>query len=508
MFKAVTPLIMQSIEENTYGLYGYTEAILMEQAGILGWHRVIELFGADIPDGGRILFVAGGGNNGGDAMVMARRAHFMGYQAEVLLATDKLGTLAHMHKEICYKLDIPLIQWEPGVFIPDTYSMVIDGLVGNGLQGALRSPYDALVEELNTLRGLKVAIDVPSGIATSGSWFIADATLAMGLVKELLYLPNARGGCGHIELIELDFPHPVIHQFWQPHGTTVLSLDDLGTQPYVLPELQLDAYKNTRGHVGIFGGSPGLLGAPKLAALSASQSPVGRVTIFADDQVFPLLQKEQNHEVIRTVEDYLGYGVADRKAIHAVVVGPGWGRGADRATFLTRLVQSQKRGVIDADGIHYLKEAFYQGELTSQDTAGNWIITPHVGEFVELSGVSKAELFDDPRPHIRQVAEEFGVVVVLKSHVTWVATPEGRLSVVDGMNPSIGTAGSGDVLAGIIGSLLARGVDISVAAPLGVLIHQRAGKVLFDKSGWYNATDLAGAAFDKGLVKLMRLPRG
>ncbi len=501
MFKAVTPEIMKDIEKDTFGFYGYPEATLMEQAGLLGWERIAELHGPEIPKNGRILFVAGSGNNGGDAMVMARRAAFMGYKPEVLLAAELKNPLVRTQRNICDKLDIPIIPWEPGVFIPDTYVMVVDGLVGSGLSGPLRAPLDSLIDELNTLRGIKVAIDLPSGIATDGSWFLADLTVAMGFVKEELFLPNARGGCGIIECVALDFPVPLVDQYWNS-GTEVVTVKDLGREPYVLPQVPQDSFKNSRGHVGIFGGSPGLLGAPKLAALSASRSPIGRVSLFVDDEVFPLVQKEQRNEVIRTIEDYLGYGVAERKLIHATVVGPGWGRGEDRVALLSRIVQSQRRGVIDADGIFYVKEAFDKGELQPQHTGGRWVVTPHMGEFVQLSGASKGELFDDPRPHLRRVAKDMGLVVVLKSHVTWIATPEGRLRVVDGMNPSVGTAGSGDVLAGIIGALLGRGMNPEYAATLGVLLHQRAGKVLFQQKGWYNAFDLAEVAFDREVADL------
>ncbi len=496
MNRAVTPEIMGRIEKETYGFYGIPEMLLMEQAGLLGWERIISLYGKELIPGGKILFVAGSGNNGGDAMVMARRALHQGFCPEVLLATDTQNELATLHKTICDTLDIPLIQWAPGTFIPDSYLMVVDGLVGSGITGALRTPLDELVDELNALRGVKIAIDMPSGIATDGSWFIADTTLAMGFLKEELLLPNSRGGCGSLEVISLDFPESLVSEYWN-NGTEVLSIEDIGTAPYELPEVDKTAYKSIRGHVGIFGGSPGLLGAPRLAVRSVTRSPAGRVTLFVDDELFPLVQREQKSEVIRTEEDYLTYTLEQRKGLDATILGPGWGRDSDRVPLLVRVVQSQGCGVIDADGIPFLKEAFYRGELTADDTKGRWIITPHMGEFVEFSGIPKGELFVDPRPHLRAMAEEFGVIIVLKSHITWIATPEGKLRVVEGMNPAMGTAGSGDVLAGVIGAVLSQGVEPDIAATLGVMLHQQAGKSLFDRAGWFDAYDLSQEVFPR-----------
>ncbi len=496
MNRAVTPEIMGRIEKQTYGFYGIPEMLLMEQAGILGWERIISLYGKELVPGGKILFVAGSGNNGGDAMVMARRARQQGFSPEVLLATESQNELSTLHKTICDTLDIPLIQWAPGTFIPDSYLMVVDGLVGSGLSGALRTPLDELVDELNGLRGVKIAIDMPSGIATDGSWFIADTTLAMGFLKEELFLPNSRGGCGALEVISLDFPESLVTEYWND-GTEVLGIDDIGVAPYQLPEVDKTAYKSIRGHVAVFGGSPGLLGAPRLAVRSITRSHAGRVTLFVDDELFPLVQREQKAEIIRTVEDYLSYSLEQRKSLDAVILGPGWGRNHDRVPLLSRVIQSQSCGIIDADGIPALKEAFYQGELTVEDTQGKWIITPHMGEFVEFSGIPKGDLFVDPRPHLRAMAEEFGVIIVLKSHVTWIATPQGKLRVIDGMNPALGTSGSGDVLAGVIGAILSQGVQPDVAAALGVMMHQSAGHALFDRVGWFDAYDLSQEVFPK-----------
>ena len=178
----------------------------------------------------------------------------------------------------------------------------------------------------------------------------------------------------------------------------------------------------------------------------------------------------------------------------SLVVGPGWGTGPARAEWLRRLLVMPCRGVLDADATTLLARAGGTGRL-----AGRWVLTPHPGELARLLGATVAEALADPAAAAADVAAKFGAVVVLKGHVTYIAAPDGGdagvgaeppLSVVDGMQPWLATGGSGDVLAGVIGALLAGRIGPYRAACAGVLIHAAAARRLYRERGWFLAEDL------------------
>jgi hydroxyethylthiazole kinase-like uncharacterized protein yjeF len=173
----------------------------------------------------------------------------------------------------------------------------------------------------------------------------------------------------------------------------------------------------------------------------------------------------------------------------SILAGPGWGV-EDRKLLLTKLFDSNIPGVLDADALNLLVDMKIDVENNPGYLKGKWVFTPHPGEYSRISGIHKNKFLASPLPYLKKTSAEYGAVVVLKGHVTFIVTPEGDYTIVDGMNPSLATGGSGDILSGIIAGFIAQGLTPYDAAVLGVTIHQKIGKICFKENGWFLAEDL------------------
>lgn len=486
--KVVDSASMSLIDRRAQEEYAIPQLVLMENAGIRAFDRAMDEPCVDIRVGSRLLFLAGRGNNGGDSLVMARQALLKGYDVGVVLASDEMEPAPRTHAEILRRLGVEMHVWnaEPkGVAsLLKRADVVFDGLSGTGVKGSLRPPLSEIVHAANALDAVKVAIDIPSGIGDGFRIgypaFRADLTLCLGLPKRCLYLPAARPLCGTIRFVELGFPPALIEDPSIPDE--IIGRDDLSRMlPYVAPE----AYKNVRGKIAVFAGCEGTTGAAVLCSRAAARSGVGLVVLFAESGVFDPIASQLAAVMPRRWDPTADPASLDLSSFSAILVGPGWGF-AGRRPWLTRLITHGSGGVIDADALTILSE---WGE-SIPDFGGRWVLTPHPGEFSRLSGRTKDEVLEDPYSHVRALCQRVNAVVVLKSHVTYIGSPDGRLAIVDGMNPMMGTGGSGDVLAGVIGGLMARGLSAEPAARLGVLIHDVAGKRAAAEKGWFISEDL------------------
>ena len=489
--KIVDAETMARIDARSTAEYGIASADLMEAAGRQGWLRMKEAVWRGSPPRGLLLFVAGRGANGGDAFVMARHARLDGADAAILLASGKPpgGTDAAANLASCESLGIPCTSWldapQPAERLIASAAWLFDGIAGTGLRGPLRAPLDALTTALNASRGPRAAIDVPSGLGDGyrDGWPVvhADCTLTMGLPKACLFLPRARRHCGSILVVQPGFPAPLLED-------PALRCELLDPEAFrgLLPPLPVDAHKGDRGHLAVFAGAPGTSGAAWLAAHAAARARVGLVSLFLDGATLPLVAPSCRSVMARPWDeaDLRGF---DPSRYTALLVGPGWGLGEGRGRWLGRLFDAGLPGVLDADGITLLARL---GSGARPRLGGRWVLTPHPGEFARLTGVPKDELLDDPMPRALEAARQLDAVVVLKGHVTIVAEPSGSARVLDGCNPALATAGSGDVLAGLVAAGLAGGLAPAAAAVFGVSLHARLGAVSRQRVGWFIAEDL------------------
>jgi NAD(P)H-hydrate epimerase len=461
--------------------------VLMEDAGLTAWRLACErLWDGGRPDG-PIVFLAGRGNNGGDALVMARQCLLGGHRAlcVVLAGEPSVESPAGLHLAVCQALGIEILRFPAEAARVEERlaqaAWLVDGLAGTGLAGAARPPLDALIRLANAAAARTLAVDLPSG---TGDAFRqgypaveAEFTLTIGLPKVCLYLPLVRPYCGQILVVPGVFPQELTAGPDIPGEM----LDDGALRD--LTPLPREAHKGRRGHLAVFAGSEGTTGAAWLASTAAARSRPGLTTLFLDRALYLSAFRRFQSVMVRPWEPGSGQGFEGRR-FSALLVGPGWGLGPERARWLGQLLQLGLPGVLDADGITLL------AGLSEPRLAGRWVLTPHPGEFARLAGLEVPDLLADPLPPLLAASARREAVILLKGHCSYVASPDGRYWILDGMNPALATGGSGDVLAGIIGGLVAGGLAPLAAARIGALLHARAGELAYRERGYFLAEDL------------------
>lgn len=483
---------MADIDRRAQSDFFYTSLLLMENAGIKSWIRVNEPDFSPPPRESLSVFVAGKGNNGGDAFVMARQCYLSGNpRTFIIQVSEKCSEDAEVNRKISAALGIPILSWEKekdsALELLKKADYIFDGIAGTGIKGALRGSSADVVVEINRLyRKRVIAIDVPSGVGdefqASFPAVKADATLTMGLPLACLFLPYARPLAGKIEVIPLGFP-PSLKENCTIPGT-LMEEEDLRK----LPQFSEDTYKNKRGHLAVFAGDEGTTGAALLSAEAAARSRAGLVSLFPHPGVYHICAGQTKSIMSKRIENFDEPKDFNFSPYQALVLGPGWGTEQPRDKWLTAAVASGLPGVLDADGITLAARMAKEKILPSFED--RWILTPHPGECARISGRSKEEVLTHPYDTVLETSRKFGAVVVLKTHVVIIGYPDGEFRVVDGMNPAMAGGGSGDILSGVIGGLLATGVGVKDAAVLGALMHQSAGKRARAEKGWFLSEDL------------------
>ena len=484
---------MAEIDQRAKLEYGFPSIVLMENAGASLYRWLRHCLWHDQPRSGKIVFVCGRGNNAGDAFVIARKCYLDGFTDSRVVLGSGLphpGTDPATNLSICRSLGVPVLDYlqEPAAVRREITeaAWLIDGVAGTGLNGELRGPLRELVEAMNDSSGVRIAIDVPSGVGDGfrpdSPALDANTTVTIELPKLSLYLPYARKKCGRIRVVPLGVPAGLTQD--STSSGRLLRSQDLKD---LVPRISSDSHKNTRGHLATFAGSIGTLGAARLCTAAAARGRVGLVTLFADSDAYPLLASSCLSIMCRP---WSGRSLPDELAddrYSGILVGPGWGTEPERRSALRMIMENETPGVIDADAITLLAQIISGSRVR---LGCRWVLTPHPGEYRRLSGEPVAATLRDPLPGLLKMSADLEAVVVLKGHVTYLAAPDGAYSIVDGMNPALATAGSGDVLAGVIAAGVAAGIEPYRAACIGVLVHARAGRDAYRKRGWFMAEDL------------------
>jgi ADP-dependent NAD(P)H-hydrate dehydratase / NAD(P)H-hydrate epimerase len=460
---------------------GIPGIVLMENAGARAL-AALRALGLVEP----VVFVAGRGNNGGDALVMARHAFLAGMsRVSVLLAsgTPAAGSSPAANLAACSSLGIEVHAWgsEGALQRLARAAWIVDGVAGTGLEGPLRAPLDRVVEAINAAPARRAALDVPSGLRDgwlAGEPMVrADCTVTIGLPKRCLYLPRARAACGVIRIVDPGFP-PALLRDEALRGDLLAGAD----LQRLVPALPPDTHKNRRGHLAVFAGAPGTTGAAWLAAHAAARARTGLVTLHAAPEVYPVLAPQCRSVMVRSGSP----SPAEEARYTAFLAGPGWGRTDDRRAELARLLRGPLPGVLDADALALATDLL---EAEGLAPGPNRVLTPHPGEAARLLGRGVEEILRDPLAALATAGPRLGCTIVLKGHVT-VVWSAGRFAILDGMNPALATGGSGDVLAGAIAGLLACGLGADTAARAGVLVHAAAAVRALHSAGLFLAEDL------------------
>jgi hydroxyethylthiazole kinase-like uncharacterized protein yjeF len=424
---------------------------------------------------GRIAVVCGKGNNGGDGLVAARLLRQAGRQVDVLAAApadDLRGDAAEQLRRL------PGDPPEPfDAARLEGAGAIVDALLGTGATGPPREP--AVIEAMNGAGAPIVAADVPSGVDAStgevaGPAVRAVATATFHLAKPGLWIHPGKAHAGEVEVIAIGIPEggPA-----EPR-IGLISTGVLAGMPRRTP----DSTKFTSGNVFVIGGSSGLTGAPTMAALAAMRAGAGYVTVGAPAsleatfsvRLLEAMMRGLPEEGAALTLDAVDSALEAVERADAVVLGPGLGRSGGAQAFARAMYERVRVPlVVDADGLNALAGIF--GELPERPAPA--VLTPHAGELGRLLDVESAEIGRARLAHAREAADRSGAIVVLKGDDTLVAAPGGPVAVSPGGAPALATAGTGDVLSGVIGAMLAKGMEPVHAACAGVHVHLHAGRL-------------------------------
>ncbi len=371
---------------------------------------------------------------------------------------------------------------------------MVDALYGTGLGRPLEGQTAALVEGLNALPVPRLAVDLPSGLNGSrrdliGPHLVADLTVTFAAPKPAQVFAPAADAVGELVIADLGIPPELLDRPWGEEAALHLVVaEELAAW---LPPRRADSHKGTYGHLLVVAGATGKSGAAILAARSAVRSGAGLVTAAVPRpvvQTVDLGSLESMSLALPAGEDGLGrLGEGAARAIleaaagkDALALGPGLGQGDPVSGEIREAVLACGLPlVLDADGINAF--AGRAAELASRP--GPTVLTPHPGELARLLGVETAEVTGDRPAFARRAAAETGAVVVLKGHQSLTATPDGAVHVNPTGNPGMATGGTGDVLTGLVGGLLAQGYEALEAAILGAYLHGLAGDLACAERG-------------------------
>jgi ADP-dependent NAD(P)H-hydrate dehydratase / NAD(P)H-hydrate epimerase len=448
---------------------------LMERAGG-EVARVITELGPDGP----VRIVCGRGNNGGDGLVVARLLREAGLTAEALLLfdPDDLSPDARANFERTEARTVGVKA------LPEALAgsaVIVDAILGTGFTGSPRAPLDEAIEAIDAAGATVVAIDVPSGVdATTGevegACVRADVTVTFHAGKVGLWISPGKEHAGRVEVAEIGIPPDGRDRPAEPDtGLIDSSVLDL------LPRRATAGNKFQSGSVLVIGGSTGLTGAVCMTCEGAMRAGAGwvRAAVPASlNQIFEVKLTEVMSVPLPDREGHLLEGAVEMvleaaERADAVVLGPGLGREDHSFALAQSLVQRIDRPLlVDADGLNAIAAA---GLEQAAGRSAPLILTPHAGELGRLLGQSSEEIGTSRLQAAREAAERGGAIVVLKGDDTLVAGP-GRLAVNRGGSPALATAGTGDVLSGVIAAFVARGLDPFEAACTGVYAHAEAGR--------------------------------
>lgn len=445
---------------------------LMERAGAAVAWAVRER----LPRGASVAVVCGGGNNGGDGFVAARLLTAWGYRVGVLL----LGTREALRGDAAAMA----ARWSgtTGPATPDALAgadLILDAIVGAGLSRPVEGAGRAMIEAINASGLPVVAVDLPSGIsgttgAVMGAAVKATETVTFFRKKPGHLLLPGRLHCGLLRLTDIGLPTGVLDEI---RPRTFVNAPALWAKAYRVPSIE--GHKYTRGHAVVVSGTLSYTGAARLVARAALRAGAGLVTIASPPDALLVHAVTNLAVMVRSVEDVDALaGLLKDQRLNAVVLGPGGGIGAVmRAQVAAALCGGGRGVVLDADALTSFAGEPRALSALLKGAEARAVLTPHEGEFARLFGPLREIAEASSKLQRARAAARFcGCAVLLKGPDTVVAAPDGRAAVGDNAPPWLGTAGSGDVLAGIVAAHLAQGMPAFEAACAAAWLHGEAGE--------------------------------
>ena len=485
----------KNIDQRATREYGIPGIVLMENAGL----QVVDYLESEFEDleERNILVLCGKGNNGGDGMVVAKHLHNRGYDLRLLLFGRKSDTkdeplvnLRILEKSGVEVQEIADIRaWHD--FLPElgNFEMIVDALIGIGVQGGVRGFLEEVMRDVNNANATRISVDVPSGLSADtneipGICIKADATVTFGCPKlPHIFLP-AEEKVGEVYIADIGIPEEAV----EAEGVR-LNLVDPEVLAEYMPARKVESHKGDYGHLLVVAGSKGKPGAARMVAEGAFRAGVGLVTVATPESVQPILAPQVMEMMTEPIPE-TREGTVSSKATPRVIkllegkgvltLGPGLTTAAETQSFIRELVAETKVPLIlDADGLNA-----YQGHtetLSGKDRP--LILTPHPGEMGRLLGISSEEVQKNRISVCQKFSTEHHCFLVLKGYRTLISDPEGSVWVNPTGNPGMATAGSGDVLTGILSGFVIQGIPILHAILLGVYLHGLSADLCAKKRG-------------------------
>jgi NAD(P)H-hydrate epimerase len=468
---------MRRIDRWAIDEQGVPSLQLMERAG-QGVATTVERICPDGP----VAVLCGKGNNGGDGLVVARLLRERGRTVNVIvlaeaqeMSADAQTNLAHLAGPAPQRLGGA----DASAALADA-AVIVDALLGAGFAGAPRGAIAQAIEAIVDLSAPVVSVDAPSGVDASsgevhGIAVEATSTVTFHAAKPGLWIAPGKQRAGEVEVIDIGIPRGA------PSQAAVGLIDD--SVLLTLPRREATSTKFSSGHVLVIGGSRGLTGAPRMSAEGAMRAGAGYVTVCTPSSLQSVLASGPRPEMMtRPLAEQ--DGALARAALPevleaaqrggALALGPGLGRAPAALQFARDLaLRVPIPLVLDADGLNAHAELL---SMLAGRTAAS-VLTPHAGELGRLLGVDSDEVSARRLEHARRAAALAQAVVVLKGDDSLVAEPGGMVAVSRGGSPALASAGTGDVLSGVIAALLAQGLPAFTAACAGVSMHARAGRI-------------------------------
>ncbi|MCL4458062.1 MAG: NAD(P)H-hydrate dehydratase [Nitrospirae bacterium] len=497
--KVVTSQEMREIDRITIEDCGIPSLVLMERAGLAVASKVRELY----PDK-KVIALCGGGNNGGDGIVAARNLHNWGFNVQVLICAKKneLSPDCNKQYQIAKKIGIP-IEFRNAVNAKDVHgAFIIDAVFGTGLSRPVKGSLAGIFEFINNSEAPVLSVDMPSGVSSDtgeilGEAVKADFTVTFGLPKRGHYLYPGAEYTGRLFIEDIGFPEKLLLS-----DKLKVGLIDRETVSGLIPPRPRYSHKGDYGHVLVIAGSRGKTGAALMTARACLRSGAGLVTLAVPESLMDVFQGMVIEEMTLPLADD-GSGMLSYKAIDQILafaaqkadviaIGPGIGVSDGTAKIVKELVQkSTLPMVIDADGINAISVAIGNRQEAIgilKKAKSPIILTPHAGEMARLlkqkpEEAQQKQIEKDRIKTAIAFSKETGTYLVFKGVPTIVAEPDGNAFINTTGNSGMATAGSGDVLTGVIASLLGQGLDPINASVAGVYLHGLAGDLAAGRMG-------------------------
>lgn len=493
--KLLTAEQMRLLDETTMTSVGIPGIVLMENASRGLFDAIETEFGP--LNGKRVVIVCGKGNNGGDGFAVARHLLLAEAVPHIFLAASKreISGDAKTNMDICQNLKIPITEIIKGnkksvALTKELKSadVVVDALLGTGVKGPLKPEYLKIIQTINKCGCPVVAVDVPSGISVNdGKVFNgavkADITVTFGAPKIGLFVQPAASLSGTVYVVDIGIP-PSLSENVTNEATLV-------TENFVASTLgkrATTAHKGDCGKVLIIGGSKGMSGSVILAGSSALKTGAGLVYMAYPESLLPIVGKKLTECISLPMHEENGHFAEDAsdeivermKGMDAIIIGPGMGVSSATETIVSKIISAARVPVlVDADGLNCLAK----NPSILKKAKAPVVLTPHPGEMARLTSTSIKAVQESRLSMAKTFAKDFHAVVLLKGPDTLVADHGGHTYINSTGNPGMATAGSGDVLSGIAGALLAEGIEPAKAAACAAFVHGAAGDIAADKKG-------------------------